>query len=519
MKNENKNLITRRGFLSLGAVMAGSTLLSGCANNQPQKDEVIKPTSKKLKETLLPKGDKKRVVIVGGGISGMYVANGIREEDKNKEIEIVILERNNQFHSCPGSNILLSKTAIEYANETGAPAQWIFKYHKVKEQFSKNGDIILTGVEVRAGDTTNKILKTTKGNIAYDTLIMATGIEYNYKGQFPKWTPQKIEQCKTLAPAGMIQDGGNEWENMSEKWQYLIETAKNNPNKQYNIVINPTPKSDREGKKSLRRCPPAAGERTTMLASKIKKEGIKNLKVDFLIELDGGLGSKGAAFAQSWKLLGYCKDLKKPTEGDIIRPIFNSRITDVDFNTKTISYNQIKWDEDGLEIIGNTNKTIKYDEAIIMAQQKTPEVINNIFGKEPKLIESGFEVKNLNNHYILGDSQSSHPLPASGSMAMNIATFMAVRVVNQLNGKDTKEDYTQASNVCFSLVGENPNEGIKVEHNIFSSKGILKGKGHVPKINGVFKQDGIAMEQAGWLYGISALYGADGQKPNNVINK
>jgi monoamine oxidase len=78
MKNENKNLITRRGFLSLGAVMAGSTLLSGCANNQPQKDEVIKPTSKKLKETLLPKGDKKRVVIVGGGISGMYVANGIR---------------------------------------------------------------------------------------------------------------------------------------------------------------------------------------------------------------------------------------------------------------------------------------------------------------------------------------------------------------------------------------------------------------------------------------------------------
>jgi len=459
------------------------------------------------------KNKNKRVVIVGGGISGLSVANNIRAIDK--EVEIIILEKNKQFHSCPGSNILLSKTASEYTNEISAPQNWIFNYNQVKNQFT------VINCEVLDGDTSNKIVKTTRGNISYDTLIVATGIEYNYEEQFPEWSSSKIEKAKHFAPAAMIQDGGDEWSLMSERWESLILKAQNNPEKNYQIVINPTPKTNANtGKNTLRRCPPAAGERASMLASRIKKECINNLKVVFLIELDGSLGSKGEAFEQSWNDLSYCSDIYNPKKDDIIQPIFNARIQNISFIKKRIVYKQDIFNDD-LEIVGNELKTINYDELILMAEQKTPGVVGKIFNVkgEVELVDNGFEVKNLSNHYILGDSQTKHPLPASGSMAMNMASILAKRIVNKLKGKDIKEDYTTAKNVCFSLVGESPNEGIKVEHNIFASKGLFKGKGNVPKVNGVFRTEGIAMEQAGWIYAIGGLFGNSGMLNKNMIEK
>ena len=525
--NNNKNKMSRRGFLSLGVVAAGSTFLTGCATSQMQtlESDVTKTTILDNSVKLLPDSSKKRIVIIGGGISGMAVASSIRNIKDNKNIEIVILEKNQQFHSCPGSNVLLSKTASEYTSEEtmSAPAQWIFKYHTRKEDFSKTNDTILTGVEVLDGDTDKKIVLTNKGTVSYDSLIVATGIEYDYEGQFPNWNRQKIEMAKNLTPAGMMQDGGVEWENMSSRWENLIKEAKANPGKQFNIVINPTPKTSFDFKmnsKTLRRCPPAAGERTSMLASRIKKEGLTNLKIDFIIELEGKLGSKGAAFEQSWVQLGYCKDINKPSAGDIIRPIFNTRVVNIDFSKKTLETKTIVYD-DMEDVMGYSKKSsfVSYDEAIIMAQQKTPVVVKKIFGKEPKLSDYGFEVSNLPNHFVLGDSQSTHPLPASGSMGMNISSIMANQVVSQLNGKFVKADYTKATNVCFSLVGENPNEGIKVEHTLTEGKkGIIKSKGAVPHPNGVYRSNTIAKEQASWLLSIGFLFNDEYRvKPNSVM--
>lgn len=499
----------------LGLAAAAGTTLNAATTTKETN------TSKNLSgDMLLPKTSKKRVVIVGGGISGLFVAQSIRATDKSNKIEIVVLEKNSRFHACPGSNILLTKTASEYANEIGAPAEWIFNYYKVKEEFMKNGDIIVTDCEVTDGDAKSKVLETTKGLVTYDTLIMGTGIEYNYEAQFPKWSDNKIEKAKLLTPGAMIQDAGDEWTNMSNRWETLIDQAKKNPNKQFSILINPTPKSGRNGEKTLRRCPPAAGERTSTLASRIKKEGLKNLKVNFLIELDGSLGSKNAAFKQSWEKLGYCKDILNPTKNDIIQPIFNSRIDDIDFDKKTISYSQKKFNDD-LELVGTTKKTISYDEAIVMPYQQTPAVVKKVFNtdKEVKLVKDGFEVVGNSNHYILGDSQSTHQLPASGSMAMSIAGILASKVVNQLNGKNAKEDYTTATNVCYSLVGEGPNRGIKVMHTFFAKDGIIKGKGNVPKEDGTFMTEAIVQEQGGWLYGIGGLFHATGERKKTILDR
>jgi hypothetical protein len=306
----------------------------------------------------------------------------------------------------------------------------------------------------------------------------------------------------------MMADAGEEWSIMSERWENLIRKAKQNPQKGYQIVINATPKTNLKGAKTLRRCPPAAGERTTVLASRIKKENLRNLKIKFMTELDGSLGSKHGAFKQSWGALGYCKDILKPTASDIIEPIFNVRIKDVDFDKKVITYTQNRLNAD-LDVVGTDTKAIAYNEAIIMVYQKTPAIVETLFNNSSvKLSAGSFECEKFKDHFVLGDSQTTHKLPPSGSMAMSIAGIMAKEVYGSLIGKKMAVDYSTASNTCFSLVGENPNEAISVSHTFTVNKGIVKGKGNVPKnAQGVYRAGTIAEAQAAWIYSIGALYG------------
>jgi len=491
----------RRDALKILGVGAGASVLGAGTLN-------ASTTKPKLKETLYKKDAKakKRLVIIGGGISGMALASMVNG-DAGKDIEVIVLEQNRQFHSCPGSNVLLTKTAKEYANELGAPVGWLFNYNMKQREFN-----IITNCRVTGGDTKAKILETTEGNIAYDALVVATGIDYASKEQFPTWSDSKLRRLKYETPAAMQQDAGEEWTNMSIRWEALVEKAKQNPHKKFNLLLNATPQTRLDGTKALRRCPPASSERCSTMASRIKKEKLKNLKINFLIELDGNVGSKHAAFKQSWTDLGYCKDILNPTEEDIIQPIFNSRIQDVDFDNKIATYTQNKMDEDGMEVVSTSTKQIKYDEAVIMVWQAVPAIIKSLFDDEGvQLKADSFECEKFPNHYILGDSQSTHQLPASGSMGMSISGILSDEIISSLQGNFRQGDYTKATNTCFSLVGENPNEGIKVSHTFFTAKGIIKGKGNVPQHpNGLYRSPDIAMEQAGWIYGIGGLFGYSG---------
>ncbi len=482
----------RRDLFKIAGVSAASVALSACTAASASKATLGGLTSGS--GDLCPKGDKKRLVVIGGGVGGMSIASIIQES--GDDMEVVVLEQNRQFHACPGSNILLTKTAKEYVKELTGAANWIFNYNKMQSKYP-----IITNCTVLGGDVKKKILHTTQGNIEYDTLVVATGISHDAQKQFPKWNQSKLRRLKYETPSAMAADAGEEWSNMSERWESLVHKAKLNPHVNYTFVLNATPKTDTEGSKTMRRCPPAAGERTTVLASRIKKENLKNLKIKFMIELDGKLGSKHGAFKQSWTDLGYCKDILNPTKDDIIEPIFEARIKDVDFDKKIISYEQ---DED--------LKKITYDEAVIMVYQKTPAIVEKLFGKSNvKLAANSFECENFKDHFVLGDSQTTHKLPPSGSMAMSIAGIMSDEVMGSLKGKKATVDYSKASNTCFSLVGENPNEAISVSHTFTLKDGIVTGKGNVPKnAQGIYRDTAIAEGQSAWIYSIGALYGYTG---------
>ncbi len=490
----------RRDLFKVAGLGAASVALSACTASTA--GTTLGAMSTRSSEDLYPKGNKKRLVVLGGGIGGMSIASIINDNHAD-DVEVIVLEQNSRFHACPGSNILLTKTASQYVKEASATSTWVFDYNKKQSEYN-----IVTNCTVVGGDVKNKVLHTTQGDIAYDTLVVASGITHDAKSQFPTWSQSKLRRLKYETPSAMMADAGEEWSIMSERWENLIKQAKKNPQKAYQIVINATPKTNLTGGKTLRRCPPAAGERTTVLASRIKKERLRNLKIKFMTELDGSLGSKHGAFKQSWGALGYCKDILKPTASDIIEPIFNARIKDVDFDKKVITYAQNRLNAD-LDVVGTDTKAIAYNEAIIMVYQKTPAIVETLFGDSSvKLGAGSFECEKFKDHFVLGDSQTTHKLPPSGSMAMSIAGIMAGEVYGSLTGKKTAVDYSTASNTCFSLVGENPNEAISVSHTFIVSKGIVKGKGSVPKnAQGIYRDASIAESQSAWIYSIGALYG------------
>lgn len=502
----------RRDLFKMAGVTAAAATLSACT--AATAGNTLGSIGTRSANDLYPKGKKKRLVVIGGGIGGMSIASMINDEHGD-QVEVIVLEQNSRFHACPGSNVLLTKTAKEYVKESAATATWIFDYNKKQSEYN-----IVTNCTVTGGDVSNKVLYTTQGNIAYDTLVVATGITHDAKSQFPTWSQSKLRRLKYETPSAMMADAGEEWSIMSERWENLIKEAKKNPHKGYTLVINATPKTNLEGGKTLRRCPPAAGERTTVLASRIKKENLKNLKIKFMTELDGSLGSKHGAFKQSWEDLGYCKDILKPTANDIIEPIFNSRIKDIDFDKKVITYSQNRLNAD-LEVVGSVMNTVNYNEAIVMVYQKTPAIVERLFNDSSvKLAAGSFECEKFKDHFVLGDSQTTHQLPPSGSMAMSIAGIMKGEVIKSLTGKKEAVDYTKASNTCFSLVGENPNEAISVSHTFTVNKGIVKGKGKVPKnAQGVYRDGSIADAQSAWIYSIGALFGNFGTvEEGGVLN-
>ena len=84
--------VTRRDFLRTSGTGLG-LLAAGCAAPATMKGEIA------------PKSGR-RVVVIGGGWGGASAAKYLRLSDPS--IEVVLLEPNENFVSCPFSNLVLS---------------------------------------------------------------------------------------------------------------------------------------------------------------------------------------------------------------------------------------------------------------------------------------------------------------------------------------------------------------------------------------------------------------------------
>ena len=115
----------------------------------------------------LPKTDKKRVVIVGGGFGGLKLANKLR----NSNFQVVLVDRNN-YHQFPPLIYQIASAGIE-------PSSISFPFRKI---FQKRKNFFYRMAEVRSIFPEHKIIQTSIGKVKYDYLVLAAGATTNFFG-------------------------------------------------------------------------------------------------------------------------------------------------------------------------------------------------------------------------------------------------------------------------------------------------------------------------------------------------
>ena len=163
----------------------------------------------------IPKTDKKRVIIVGGGFAGLKLLRKIIA----KGFQIVLLDKNN-FHQFQPLLYQVATAGLE-------PSAISFPVRKILQN---EKDVHFRIAELIEIDSGKKEISTDIGHLKYDYLVLAMGANTNFFGQ------QNIEQhalsMKTAADAILIRN------TILENFELaLLETDQERISEYMNIVL------------------------------------------------------------------------------------------------------------------------------------------------------------------------------------------------------------------------------------------------------------------------------------------
>ncbi|MEY3969399.1 MAG: hypothetical protein RL617_412 [Pseudomonadota bacterium] len=151
----NNASTSRRGILKAGAgaaALSGAGLLTGCATTSGGMS-----STKKIG----------RVVVIGGGYGGATAAKYLQEWGGGA-IEVVLIEREREFYSCPISNLVLGGVQkIDYIKRG---------YGGLRER-----GILVLNDEVTKIDPVKQVVTMRKiADMKYDRLIVSPGVDFNF---------------------------------------------------------------------------------------------------------------------------------------------------------------------------------------------------------------------------------------------------------------------------------------------------------------------------------------------------
>jgi NADH dehydrogenase len=107
------------------------------------------------------------VVIIGGGFGGLYAARGLARAP----VTVTLIDKRNYHLFRP--MLYQVATGLLSSDEVAAPIRSILRRQK---------NVTVLMAEVIGIDPHTRVVLTPEGPIAYDYLVLATGIEYNYFG-------------------------------------------------------------------------------------------------------------------------------------------------------------------------------------------------------------------------------------------------------------------------------------------------------------------------------------------------
>ena len=115
----------------------------------------------------IPDTGQKRVVVLGGGFAGLTLVNKLRKSD----FQVVLIDKNN-YHQFQPLFYQVATAGLE-------PSSIVYPLRKM---FQRNHNVYIRITEVTAVNTAENLLSTPLGDIRYDHLVLATGVDTNYFG-------------------------------------------------------------------------------------------------------------------------------------------------------------------------------------------------------------------------------------------------------------------------------------------------------------------------------------------------
>jgi NADH dehydrogenase FAD-containing subunit len=392
----------RRDVLKLSGLAAAGMATNAFASGT-KKDGVA--ASYAGFDAPLPKAKGKRVVVVGGGPSGLTIAKYIKKF--HPAADVVLIEKNREFMSGFISNLYITGlTDLEFIT------------HSYTQAASKFGYSFLNATVYNV-DKKNKVVYTNEGKVPYDILVLSTGIDYDYT-PFCGNDLELAARLKQEYPAAFIP--GSETIQLKNKIQ----------NFEGGTFIQTVPSGNY-------RCLPGPYERACLLAWHIKKNKLKGKVV--ILDSNPDITIKKDGFQAAFKEL----------YGDIIEYMPSSKIKKIDLAKKTVDTDL---------------DSIKFEDASFYPGVRGAKILETIGvakkGANPfegNIDEKTYKVVGENDIYIAGDSRPM-PFSKSGNTANTEGKIVANMIAARLSGKNSSWESPQT--ICYSLVNGDPMEGISV---------------------------------------------------------
>ena len=401
--------ISRRDAIKMSAVAAAAlATVAGCNSEGSPEGASTASASKSGVGTKAPLADTKgpRVVVVGGGWSGLSIAKYTKKMAPNADV--ILVEQRTEFISCPLSNLwVVGALDLEFLTHDYLQA--------ARENNYTYFNATVVGVNKKA-----KTIQTSNGDIDYDHLVLAPGIDYDYSA----WTtdPVQEQRLRQEYPAGFIP--GSEHITLKNKVQdfeggNFILTV---PDHNY-------------------RCLPAPYERACLIADYFKKEGIKGKVI--LLDANPGITIKAGGFSSAMKEL----------YGDYLSYHPQSKIESIDLDKKVV---KTEFEE------------FTFDDAAFYPRVRGAKLLevagvakDSAFNKlEGNIDPFTYEVVGEKNIYVTGDARPMG-FSKSGNTSNSEGHFVAKVLANRINGKgDTK--WESPLTVCYSAISASPEMAISV---------------------------------------------------------
>jgi sulfide dehydrogenase [flavocytochrome c] flavoprotein subunit len=366
--------IDRRQFLKAAGAGAALSGIGGCAS--------------------MGHAAKGRVAVVGGGYGGATAAKYIRMLDP--AIEVVLIEPNEAFVSCPISNMVLG--GFRTIQDVTTPYSGLAR-HGVK----------VVRDTASAIDAEKKQVRLANGDpVAFDRVVVSPGIDFMWEalpGMGSADAQAKVLHAWKAGPQTVALRA--QLEAMRDGGVYVLSI----PEAPY-------------------RCPPGPYERICQVAAYFKAHKPRSKII--VLDANADVTSKGPLFKKAWNEL----------YPGMIEYRGNSKAMDVDWRSGTVKLEFADQRGDVLNVVP-PQRAGAIAAPYITANRRWCEVD-----------WTTFESKAAKGIHVLGDALQVAPLmPKSASMANGHGKVAAAAIVALVNGEAPNESPTLV-NTCYSMVSD-----------------------------------------------------------------